>query len=476
MDNQIVLAMDDEHNKFVEPDLDAINGEVPEEEEEEDEDEVDEYHRRQYSSHQEGLQSLDKVDSAGYNLEQSGHHGRDSSEGKLFVGGISWETTEETFSNYFRKFGEIADSVIMMDKITGRPRGFGFITFSDPADADKVLEKEHVIDGRAVEVKRTVPREDMQQQQQVSKGVTKTKKIFVGGIPPSFTEDEMKEYFSSYGSIVEHQIMLDHSTGRSRGFGFVTFETEDAVESVFLDGQRHELGGKQVEIKRAEPKRSEGGFGGSAQRSSYGGTGFRSSGAGYGDRNLSRGGYGGAKGRGYGGGGGYDNYESYDSYSGNYGGGAAGFYGGYGAGGYGYGFGGSMYGAPGGYPGYGVVPGYGTGRGYGVGAGVGGYGAGRGYGSSDGGYGGGRGYSGGMEGGYGAQGYGGGVEGGYGPGRGYGSGEGEYGNSRGGYDSSSSSTGGSRGRGSGSVGGGRGYGSTGSGVAGSTRYHPYQRQ
>lgn len=40
--------------------------------------------------------------------------------------------------------------------------------------------------------------------------------------------------------------MLDHKTGRSRGFGFVTFETEDAVEKIFTDGQMHELGGKQV--------------------------------------------------------------------------------------------------------------------------------------------------------------------------------------------------------------------------------------
>lgn len=59
----------------------------------------------------------------------------------------------------------------------------------------------------------------------------------------------MKEYFSSYGGIVEHQIMLDHKTGRSRGFGFVTFESEDTVEEIFLEGKLHELGGKQVSQK-----------------------------------------------------------------------------------------------------------------------------------------------------------------------------------------------------------------------------------
>lgn len=54
------------------------------------------------------------------------------------------------FSNYFSNYGEVRDSVIMVDRHTGRPRGFGFVTFADPAVADKVLEEDHVIDGRTV--------------------------------------------------------------------------------------------------------------------------------------------------------------------------------------------------------------------------------------------------------------------------------------------------------------------------------------
>lgn len=58
--------------------------------------------------------------------------------------------------------------------------------------------------------------------------------------------DELKDHFSSYGKVAEHQIMLDHSTGRSRGFGFVTFESEDSVERVISEGRMRDLGGKQV--------------------------------------------------------------------------------------------------------------------------------------------------------------------------------------------------------------------------------------
>lgn len=56
----------------------------------------------------------------------------------------------ESFRKHFSQFGEITDAVIMMDKVSGRPRGFGFVTYVDAEVANKVLEEDHVIDGRAV--------------------------------------------------------------------------------------------------------------------------------------------------------------------------------------------------------------------------------------------------------------------------------------------------------------------------------------
>lgn len=56
----------------------------------------------------------------------------------------------EKFADYFGKFGEVVDSVIMRDRMTGKPRGFGFVTFADSAVAGKVLEENHVIDDRKV--------------------------------------------------------------------------------------------------------------------------------------------------------------------------------------------------------------------------------------------------------------------------------------------------------------------------------------
>lgn len=74
----------------------------------------------------------------------------DSDQGKLFIGGISWETDEDRLKDYFSQYGDVLQTVVMREKTTGRPRGFGFVVFSDPSVLDRVLQDKHSIDGRTV--------------------------------------------------------------------------------------------------------------------------------------------------------------------------------------------------------------------------------------------------------------------------------------------------------------------------------------
>lgn len=73
-----------------------------------------------------------------------------SDSGKLFIGGISWDTNEERLKEYFSSYGEVVEAVIMKDRTTGRARGFGFVVFADPTVADRVIKEKHNIDGRMV--------------------------------------------------------------------------------------------------------------------------------------------------------------------------------------------------------------------------------------------------------------------------------------------------------------------------------------
>ncbi|KAM1857234.1 hypothetical protein ACFX13_007326 [Malus domestica] len=178
--------------------------------------------------------------------------------GKLFIGGISWDTDEERLKEYFRKYGEVVEAVIMRDRATGRARGFGFVVFADPAVAERVVMDKHMIDCRTVEAKKAVPKEDQHILNRTgvvngSPGPGRTKKIFVGGLASTVTESDFKKYFDQFGTVTDVVVMYDHNTQRPRGFGFITYDSEEAVDRV-LHKTFHELNGKMVEVKRAVPK------------------------------------------------------------------------------------------------------------------------------------------------------------------------------------------------------------------------------
>lgn len=168
--------------------------------------------------------------------------------GKMFIGGLSWQTTAEGLRDYFGKFGEVNECMVMRDPATKRARGFGFITFADPASVDKVLAQEsHDLDGKKIDPKVAFPKRAQ------PKMITKTKKIFIGGLSATSTVDDMKQYFEQFGKVEDAMLMFDKTTQRHRGFGFITFNDEDVTEKV-CEIHFHEINGKMVECKKAQPK------------------------------------------------------------------------------------------------------------------------------------------------------------------------------------------------------------------------------
>lgn len=81
---------------------------------------------------------------------------------KLFVGNLSFKTTENDLQDAFAACGTVVETNIMMDRMTGRPRGFAFVTMSTPEEAEKAIEALHGkdFDGRALTVNVARPREE----------------------------------------------------------------------------------------------------------------------------------------------------------------------------------------------------------------------------------------------------------------------------------------------------------------------------
>ncbi|CAO1632326.1 unnamed protein product [Sympodiomycopsis kandeliae] len=162
---------------------------------------------------------------------------------KMFVGGLSWQTSEETLVNYFSQFGKVLECNIMKDN-QGISRGFGFLKFEDPKTVNNIMVREHWLDGKTIDPKRAIPRDSS----------IRSSKIFVGGIPSHTTNESFRSTFLQFGNILDHNLMFDKETNKPRGFGFVTFEDEEAGQRALAADGQVLLDGKLVDVKRATSK------------------------------------------------------------------------------------------------------------------------------------------------------------------------------------------------------------------------------
>ena len=229
---------------------------------------------------------------------------------KLFIGGLSYDTTEDSLRGYFEKWGNIVDCVVMRDGNTKRSRGFGFVTY-DSVDAlnEAQANRPHVIDNKEVESKRATPREEAGKPE----ARMSIKKVFVGGLKEEVEEDNLRDYFSNYGNVITVDVIMNKETGRKRGFAFVTFDDYDPVDKICLEKEHH-ISGKRCDVRKALDKKD-------MQNMPSGGQGGRSMGGG--GRGGGRGGgMGGRSSYGGGQGGGRSNYGN--NQGGGYGGGYSG--------------------------------------------------------------------------------------------------------------------------------------------------------
>ncbi|MFN9992882.1 MAG: RNA recognition motif domain-containing protein [Phycisphaerales bacterium] len=123
--------------------------------------------------------------------------------------------------------------------------------------------------------------------------------IYVGNLPFTTTEDDLRELFSAHGEVTRSSIIIDRETGRSRGFGFVEMANDEQARAAIAATNGQDYGGRPLKVNEAQPKEQRGGGGGGG--GGWGGRGGGGGGGGWGGRG---GGGGGGGGGGWGGRGG----------------------------------------------------------------------------------------------------------------------------------------------------------------------------
>ena len=87
-----------------------------------------------------------------------------------------------------------------------------------------------------------------------------TQRIYVGNLPFTSTENDVRDLFAQYGEVIDCALPTDRETGRPRGFGFIEMENEDATKAIqALNGQ--EFDGRILNVNEARPRDREGGGG-----------------------------------------------------------------------------------------------------------------------------------------------------------------------------------------------------------------------
>ncbi len=224
---------------------------------------------------------------------------------KLYVGNISFDTTEETLRSSFGSFGgSITDVFIPTDRNSGRKKGFAFVTLDSAEAADKAISgmDQTELDGRTIRVNISKPREDRPSGGGGggafnSAGLSDVK-LYVGNLSYDTTEVSLRDAFASFGTVSDCFVPTDRDSGRPRGFAFVTMPAKEAEEAM-LKMNETELDGRTIRVNESRPRNSDRGGGRGGGRGGYGGDRGGYDRGGYGGGGYDRGGYGGDRGGGY---------------------------------------------------------------------------------------------------------------------------------------------------------------------------------
>lgn len=171
---------------------------------------------------------------------------------KLYFGNLPYLCDSAQLAGIIQDYGSPELVEVLYNRETGKSRGFAFVTMSSIEDCKAVIENldGREYGGRTLRVNfsdKPKPKEPLYPETEY--------KLFVGNLSWSVTSESLTEMFNSHGNVVGARVLYDGETGRSRGYGFVSYSTKSEMETALqaLDGV--ELEGRSMRVSLAEGKR-----------------------------------------------------------------------------------------------------------------------------------------------------------------------------------------------------------------------------
>lgn len=175
-------------------------------------------------------------------------------EYKIFVGGLTVQTTEEDLEEYFSSIGSITQTAVIKNKVTGLSKCYAFVHTNNVRTYQRIISTRHTLNGRIIDCKDGFNRHE----NPFLFEKLNSRKFFAGGLAPSTQDKHLDEYFQKFGPVFKAYVIMDPNTNRSKRFGFIIMETEESVFRV-LEQKVHIINGYSINCKRFDRSMPENG-------------------------------------------------------------------------------------------------------------------------------------------------------------------------------------------------------------------------
>ncbi|OVA18056.1 RNA recognition motif domain [Macleaya cordata] len=179
---------------------------------------------------------------------------------KIFVGNLPFNVDSAELAGLFEQAGNVEMVEVIYDKVTGRSRGFGFVTMSSVEEVKAAVQQlnGYDIDGRQLRVNSgpPPPKDDFPSRGSSRGGSNSdsSNRVYVGNLSWGVDDLALETLFSEQGKVMEAKVVYDRESGRSRGFGFVTYSSADEVNGAIESLNGVDLNGRAIRVTVAEAR------------------------------------------------------------------------------------------------------------------------------------------------------------------------------------------------------------------------------